>query len=82
MKKTLKKKEFYIDLLLVLSTVLLVFSIFRLGILSFKFVIPIVLVIFIIDILLLIFTNKGYTYKPKKKLSKKELINQQVELEK
>ena len=82
MKKTLKKKEFYIDLLLVLSTVLLVFSIFRLGILSFKFVIPIVLVIFIIDILLLIFTNKGYTYKPKKKLSKKELINQQVEFEK
>lgn len=82
MKKTLKKKEFYIDLLLVLSTVLLVFSIFRLGILSYKYVFPIVLVIFIIDILLLIFTNKGYTFKTKKKLSKKELINEQVEFEK
>ena len=60
MKKVLKKKEFYIDLLLIISTVLLVFSIFNLGIFGLKFVIPAVLIIFLIDLFLIIKLNKKY----------------------
>ena len=84
MKKLLKKKEFYIDLLLVISTILLIFSIFRLGILGIKFVLPIILVIFIIDLLLIVFTNKKYKFKnkSKKKLSKAKLIDAKIEHEK
>ena len=82
MKKVLKKKEFYIDLFLIITTVLLIYSIFNLGILGLKFVLPAVLLIFIIDLFLIIKTNKKYHYKNKKKLSKKELINAKVEFEK
>ena len=82
MKKVLKLKEFYIDLFLIFTTVLLIFSIFKLGIFGLRYTIPIILVIFIIDLFLIVFTNKKYVFKTKKKLSKKKLLDAKVEFEK
>ena len=73
MMKIFKKKAFYIDLILVISSVLLVYSIFHIGILGIKYILPIILIIFIIDILLIVFANKKYKFKDKKNLSKKKL---------
>ncbi len=82
MKKVLKKKEFYIELFLIITTVMLVYSIFNLGILGLKYVLPAVLLIFIIDLFLIIKANKKYVFKNKKKLPKKKLIDAKIEFEK
>ena len=82
MKNVLKKKEFYIDLILIITTILLIYSIFNLGILGLKYVLPVILVIFIVDLFLIIKANKKYTFKSKKKLSKKKLLDAKVEFEK
>ena len=82
MKNVFKKKEFYIDLILIITTVLLIYSIFNLGILGLKYILPVILVIFIIDLFFIIKANKKYTFKTKKKLSKKKLLDAKVEFEK
>ena len=82
MKKLKLKKSVIFSLILIITSILLIFAVFKIGILGMKYIIPIILVISLIDFLLLFFTNKKYTYKNKKKLEGKDLVDAKVEYEK
>lgn len=57
-KKLLKKPLFYITFFLVIFSILLIFTVIRIGVLGLKFLIPIILAIIVIDGLLLFFLYK------------------------
>lgn len=57
-KKLLKKPLFYITSFLVIFSILLIFTVIRIGVLGLKFLIPIILAIIVIDGLLLFFLYK------------------------
>lgn len=57
-KKLLKKPLFYITSFLIIFSILLIFTIIRIGVLGLKFLIPIILAIIVIDGLLLFFLYK------------------------
>lgn len=57
-KKLLKKPLFYITSFLIIFSILLIFTVIRIGVLGLKFLIPIILAIIVIDGLLLFFLYK------------------------
>lgn len=57
-KRLLKKPLFYITSFLIIFSILLIFTVIRIGVLGLKFLIPIILAIIIIDGLLLFFLYK------------------------
>lgn len=73
-KSLLKKPLFYLTIFLILSSLFLIFSIIKIGVLGLKFLVPIILGIILIDFLLLFFLNRVKKKKAKVFLSICEVI--------